>query len=120
MAAIFSKYVIVGLINTAVTMAVIFTLTYGGLSVYTANALGYIAGICVSFLLNVYFTFSSKATLIRLVKFLIVCGLSYLANLVAIKIVLEVNAGGIYAAQFLGMAIYTMIGFFLNKLWAMR
>jgi len=101
-------------------MAVIFALTYIGIGIYTANAAGYIVGIGVSFLLNAYFTFSSKATLKRLAKFLIVCGISYLANLAIIKISLAAEPEKVYIAQFLGMATYTIIGFCLNKIWAMR
>lgn len=120
MSKTFSKYIIVGLANTGLTAAIILLLTYLGMGVYLSNAVGYIAGICLSFVLNTLFTFSAKLSANRLIKFLLVCAISYIVNLVAIKTVLFINPGYIYIAQLIGMALYTITGFYMNKKWAMK
>lgn len=116
----FSKYILVGIINTAITALLILLLMYLGLGVYTSNAFGYIAGITVSFILNTLFTFSTKLTWKRFIKFIINCGICYVVNLVVIYLVLYINNEWIYFAQLCGMGAYTVSGFILNKLWVMK
>lgn len=116
----FSKYILVGIINTAITALLILLLMYLGLGVYTSNAFGYIAGIIVSFILNTLFTFSTKLTWKRFIKFIINCGICYVVNLVVIYLVLFINNEWIYFAQLCGMGAYTISGFILNKLWVMK
>nr|WP_241622317.1 GtrA family protein [Rosenbergiella australiborealis] len=102
------------------TAALILLLTFLGLGVYTANAIGYIAGIILSFVLNSCFTFTTKMSLPRLIKFLISCGICYLINLIAIKTCLDIFVNAKYSAQIFGMVLYTGCGFILNKLWVMK
>lgn len=116
----FSKYILVGIINTAITALLILLLMYLGLGVYTSNAFGYIAGIIVSFIFNTLFTFSTKLTWKRFIKFIINCGICYVVNLVVIYLVLSINNEWIYFAQLCGMGAYTVSGFILNKLWVMK
>ncbi|WP_455813019.1 GtrA family protein [Pseudomonas graminis] len=120
MIKVFSKYIAVGLVNTALTAIIIFSLTFLGSGVYTANMLGYVAGIILSFLLNSLFTFKKTMSFPMLGKFLTVCLISYLLNLVVMKISLTVFSDHHYMAQFLGMCIYTLSGFILNKKWALK
>lgn len=116
----FSKYILVGIINTAITALLILLLMYLGLGVYTSNAFGYVAGIIVSFIFNTLFTFSTKLTWKRFIKFIINCGICYVVNLVVIYLVLFINNEWIYFAQLCGMGAYTVSGFILNKLWVMK
>lgn len=116
----FSKYILVGIINTAITALLILLLMYLGLGVYTSNAFGYITGIIVSFILNTLFTFSTKLTWKRFIKFIINCGICYVVNLVVIYLVLFINNEWVYFAQLCGMGAYTVSGFILNKLWVMK
>ncbi|WP_241585501.1 GtrA family protein [Rosenbergiella epipactidis] len=116
----FIKYIIVGLANTALTVAIIFILTSLGLNLYISNALGYVAGIVLSFLLNSLFTFNSAMTIHKLMKFLTVCAISYLVNLVVMKTVLTFSPGSIYLSQLAGIFSYTVTGYLLNKKWAMK
>lgn len=115
-----TRYILVGLANTLLTALIILVLTYLGLGIYTANAAGYVAGIILSFILNSYFTFSTKMNLPRLVKFLVTCGFCYLINLIAIKTCLHILPDAKYTAQIFGMALYTISGFILNKIWVMK
>ncbi len=120
MLKLFSRYILVGLVNTGLTAAVIFMLMWAGVGLYIANALGYIAGIALSFILNTFFTFSTKMSISRLSKFLVTCLFCYLLNLFAIKLFLLCMPNEKYLAQLAGMVLYTLTGFVLNKLWVMK
>ncbi|MDI2113384.1 GtrA family protein [Commensalibacter nepenthis] len=124
---VFSKYIIVGLANTLLTMIVICALTYYGIGLYVANATGYAVGIIFSFILNSLFTFSAVLSFKKLLKFLIACLIAYLVNLIAIKVFFLLFRNQtyladyrLYLAQLCGMGFYTITGFVLNKMWVMK
>lgn len=114
------RYVFVGLANTALTATVIFGLMQFGVGVYPSNVSGYAAGILFSFIMNVKFTFSSSLSLMRFMKFISVCGICYIFNLMAMKVFLILMPGNVYIAQFIGMFFYTAVSFILNKFWSMK
>ncbi|WP_342636589.1 GtrA family protein [Klebsiella quasivariicola] len=114
------RYVFVGLANTALTAAVIFSLMQFGVGIYLSNVSGYVAGILFSFIMNVRFTFSTSLSFIKFIKFLSVCAICYIFNLVAMKFFLTLMPQHVYTAQFIGMFFYTAIGFILNKFWSMK
>lgn len=117
------KYLIVGLANTLITAIIIFILMAIGVNLYISNAFGYIIGILSSYILNSFFTFKVKTNHTRLIKFLLICFICYLTNLLAIKTILILfkEAQYIeYIAQLTGMFFYTISGYFLNKLWVMK
>lgn len=115
-----TRYLAIGLANTIFTVTIIFFLTSLGFGVYSANGIGYMAGITLSFVLNSYFTFAIHMNVPRLIKFSITAIICYLINIVAIKTLLYFIPGGKYVAQILGMTLYTISGFILNKTWAMK
>lgn len=128
---IFSKYIIVGVANTLLTMIVIFALMHVGMDMYVANAIGYLVGIIFSFIVNSLFTFSAKLSFRSLIKFFTACFISYLVNLLAIKSFFILFPAKIYLAQYnvyldvylaqlCGMGFYTVTGFILNKFWVMK
>ncbi|CAK8741854.1 hypothetical protein SODG_005172 [Sodalis praecaptivus] len=110
----------VGLLNTALTAAVIFTLIHVGTNIYLANFIGYAVGIVCSFIFNCLFTFSTSLSFRRLGKFLVTCLAAYLVNVGVIWLVVHSNSSLIYSSQIAGMAIYTITSFLLSKLWAVR
>lgn len=114
------KYALVGLANTAITAAVIFTCMHSGMGVYSANATGYVCGIIFSFIANSLFTFSSNISSQRFAKFLISCLICWLINVFAIKLFLVIYPGNLYISQLVGMFVYTITGFAINKLWVMK
>ncbi|MFU0882629.1 GtrA family protein [Kluyvera cryocrescens] len=114
------RYCIVGFANTALTAAIIFYLTAIGLNLYIANISGYIFGVFLSFILNIYFTFSSKPSFQKLIKFLASCFICYLVNLIAIKTSLTVIPDNLYIVQLIGMLFYTAFGFLINKYWVIK
>lgn len=114
------KYCLVGGINTLVCAAVIFTLMHYGVSLYRANILGYIVGVLFSYILNSVFTFAKKIDLKTSIKFIASVVISWLANVVTITIALHFLPGHPYIVQGMGMVVYTIIGFVINKMWAMK
>ena len=116
----FVRFCCVGVVNTVVSLAVIFSLTWAGLWVYWANAIGYVIGIIVSYVLNSRYSFGARMTPQRFLKFLLTCGISYAGNLLVIGSILAAYPGSLYVSQFAGMVVYTAIGFLLNKFYAMK
>lgn len=114
------KYVMVGLLNTAITAVVIFLSMSAGLGIYTSNALGYVVGILFSFVVNSLFTFSTTLTGKRFIKFLASCAVCWVANIITVKIFLMIFSDFIYIAQLCGMIVYTISGYLINKLWVMK
>ncbi|WP_404651852.1 GtrA family protein [Raoultella terrigena] len=114
------KYVMVGLLNTAITAVVIFLLMSAGMGIYISNALGYVLGILFSFVVNSLFTFSTTLTSKRFIKFLASCAVCWVANIITVKIFLMIFSDFIYIAQLCGMIVYTISGYLINKLWVMK
>nr|WP_315301194.1 GtrA family protein [Raoultella terrigena] len=114
------KYVMVGLLNTAITAVVIFLLMSSGVGIYISNALGYVVGILFSFVVNSLFTFSTTLTGKRFIKFLASCAVCWVANIITVKIFLIIFSDFIYMAQLCGMIVYTISGYLINKLWVMK
>ncbi|HDC4389256.1 TPA: GtrA family protein [Enterobacter cloacae] len=114
------RYCLVGGLNTAVTACVIIILTAVGAGLYFSNFLGYAIGILFSYILNTVFTFSSKPSVSKLLKFLACCGVCYVINLLAMKMVILSGTENVYFIQLTGMFLYTVSGFIINKLWVMK
>ncbi|WP_353622158.1 GtrA family protein [Citrobacter sp. CK196] len=114
------RYCIVGGMNTVVTVAVILSLTASGFGLYVSNFSGYVVGILFSYVLNTYFTFSSKPSFRRLVKFIACCAACYVINLIAMKSSMVLGFENEYLIQLTGMFFYTISGFLINKLWVMK
>lgn len=114
------KYIVVGIMNTILTTIIIFILISSGVDLYISNVIGYVAGIMLSFFMNSLFTFNSKVSKGNAAKFLAVCAVCYVFNLIAIKVVLNWITANVYIAQLCGIVTYTVTGYLLNKKWAMR
>ncbi|WP_333549298.1 GtrA family protein [Citrobacter gillenii] len=114
------RYCIVGGMNTVVTAIVILSLTSVGCGLYVSNLSGYIFGILFSYILNTYFTFSSKPSSARLARFIVCCTVCYLINLATMKIAIMAGLENEYLIQVTGMFTYTISGFLINKLWVMK
>ncbi|HBS3959628.1 TPA: GtrA family protein, partial [Klebsiella pneumoniae] len=93
------KYGLVGIVNTLITAVVIFLLMHLGLGIYLSNAMGYVVGIVFSFIANTIFTFTQPISINRLMKFLCVCFICYVANIIVIKIFFVFMPEKIYSAQ---------------------
>ena len=112
------RYGATGLLNTCFGAGVIFALYYlADASVFVANAIGYGAGLLLSYALNRVWTFQGrKAAPMSGLRFLGVMGVAFVANLFVIDATL--NLGLPYpVAQTLGILTYASIGFFGSR-WA--
>lgn len=120
MGGTFLKYIAVGVMNTALTTIIILLLISSGTGLYISNFTGYVAGIILSFFMNSLFTFNSKVSKGNAVRFLLVCVICYIFNLVAIKFAFGWITKNVYVVQLFGIVTYTVTGYLLNKKWAMR
>lgn len=110
-----AKYLLVGVLNTAVGFGLIFTLMFLGFSPLLANALGYAFGIVFSYFLNSIFTFKAKKkSLSGLVKFILAMGLAWLVNAGVLELALSLKMNP-YLAQVLAGLSYTASGYLLSK-----
>lgn len=113
------RYLLVGVVNTAVGLSIIFALMHAGVSDVAANAIGYAIGLCVSFVLNGKWTFGATALDAgRLLRFLLVVGVAYLANLAALFVARDALGWGSHVGQLAGAAAYTAVGFIGSRWFA--
>ena len=104
----FPKFAAVGMINTLLTIVVIFALkSIFGVADVTANAAGYAVGLGCSFLLNKRWTFRHDGRLLpTLSRFLGVFGMAYVVNIVAVLMLIRLEFND-YLAHIAGMPLYT-------------
>jgi len=96
------------------TLVIIISLTAFGVDLYAANACGYVAGILISYLLNCTFTFKKNYAFKSIFLFSLVSAVCYFANVITIYLSISIGSGP-YIAQVVGMCVYTITGFLLNK-----
>ena len=107
------KFASVGVINTLLTLAVIFGLKFlFAVSDPAANLAGYMIGLACSFILNKRWTFQhSAATFPAFLRFLLVFGASYILNIVIVLTFIRLGLND-YLAHLAGMPCYTIAFYF--------
>jgi putative flippase GtrA len=86
-----------------------------------ANVLGYAVGLTCSFVLNRYWTFASRdAPAGQFVRFLIVMGGAYLANIATVLVLIKAFAVKRAVAHALGVIPYTVAGYIGSRAFAFR
>jgi len=110
----FLKYNLVGVINTLVGFGIIFILMFLGLSPILSNAIGYLIGSSISFILNSKYTFKQQ-NLSREVTiyFFLTLLLSYFLNYITLNYAL--NYFNPYIAQIISGGVYTISSFLIMK-----
>ncbi len=105
----FIRFGVVGIVNTTIGLAAIYTLMFfGNVGAATANAGGYAIGLLVSFVLNRTWTFqSSQPVRYVLPRYLLTVGMCYLLNLGVVLFCIRTIHLNAYLSQFLGIGIYT-------------
>ena len=118
----FSRFVIVGISNTTITLVIIFSLLkFTNLDYKISNIIGYIVGITNSFIWNKKWTFKSNNKVHKeLIPFILMALISYSINLVVVIYTTEVLSFNIYFCQFSGMVFYTITNYIGNRLWTFR
>lgn len=111
------RYGVVGVLNTAIGYGLILAGLHAGLGDYAANALGFAAGICFSFVANRRFTFGLQGEIrpTEISRFLACFSLAYALNLAAIAFGRNLGLAGHPAAHLAGMALYSLSFFVLMR-----
>ncbi len=117
------KYGLVGVINTLITLVIIFTLMNGfSVSLRLSNIVGYVAGFINSFILNKLWTFKGNqaSTFTQFVRFSAVFAVCFLLQhglviLLVEKLLIDKNL-----STFIGMVFYTLIGYVFNKMFTFK
>lgn len=126
----FVKYCMVGVLNTMLTLGIIFvSKSLIGLDPYLSNVIGYAAGLCNSFMWNRRWVFRSTGRMRReAVVFMAGFGLCYLLQLALVYVVTRSAAGdceyhiwvftitGYGMATLAGNILYTVANFIYNRL----
>lgn len=126
----FVKYCLVGVLNTLVTLGVIFvSKSIFDWNPYVSNALGYICGVTNSFLWNRTWVFKSKGGVRReAFKFLCGFGICYALQFAAVYALNQswfgsieidcyfITLSGYGLATLIGNVVYTLVNFIYNRL----
>jgi putative flippase GtrA len=111
------KYIVTGLLNTAISLSVIFILyEVLALNYNVAYFLGYVTALINSFIMNKKFTFESgnpwKGEVVGFVKaFIISYGMSH----IFLNIMIEIFNFNVFFSIICSMIFYTIVGYVLNK-----
>ena len=131
----FTKYAMVGVMNTLVTLILIFIFkTLFGVNEYVSNAIGYVGGLINSFIWNKTWVFQSKRGVGReAIKFIAGFLICYGLQLLAVWVLNEhsflgdvlidfgfYTVSGYAIATLIGMALYTLLNFIYNRLVTFR
>lgn len=112
------KFASVGVLNTVLGLAVIYSLKWGlQWGDASANLAGYLVCILLGFVLNGRWTFGKSDLKPRhLLGYLIVVAVAYLMNLGAVLVSISgLDVPGDYA-QLVGVPVFTVTSFLLNKM----
>jgi putative flippase GtrA len=110
------KFASVGVINTLLSVAVIFSLKYFiGTNDVFANAVGYALGLACSFILNKRWTFKHTDNhWLTIPKFILIFGLAYLMNIATVLMCIHLGLNE-YLAQLTGIPIYSLTFYFGSR-----
>ena len=106
------RFVVVGLLNTAIGLAVIVSLyTVAGLGLAASNAAGYAVGLVVSFILNGKWTFTaSQLGLRQVIGFAVVFAMSFGISLGLVHAMMSLGVA-YPLAQLCGVGLYSGVMF---------
>ena len=114
------RFLVVGVLNTAIDVALLFLLTYGGVELWLANIFSTSVALLFSFFVNRSFTFKSTGNALRqIVPFLVVTliGLWVLQPLVLLGVTGLLNgAWGEYIGLFVAKMLATLVSMTWNYL----
>jgi putative flippase GtrA len=113
----FSRFLVVGLFNTALGYSIIFACMYlAGMTPEASNVIGYAVGLVASYLLNKSYTFKKDSTRRgEFTKFLVVFALAYGLNFLALLALvhgMEMHQG---LSQALAGVVYISVSYLMNK-----
>lgn len=111
------RFCLVGLVNTAVGLSLIYASKYGlGFGDVPANLVGYIIGLMVSFTLNSRFTFRYEGPLWPAVlRFVITFAISYMANITTVLALRDGAGVNADLAHAIAVVPYTTTFYLLSR-----
>jgi putative flippase GtrA/SAM-dependent methyltransferase len=115
----FFKYSIVGVFNTMIGLSVIYLLhNVFHFNYIISNIGGYFFGLLNAFIWNKKWTFKSSQHYSKeIIPFLIVFGISYVANLLTVIFSVEFLKIRPNVAQIIGIVVYSSTNFLVNRFW---
>lgn len=118
----FARFVLVGILNTGVGLALIFfakaMLGWGDLA---SNGFGYSVGLAISFLLNRNWSFGHRGAVFpALYRFALVFLVAYSTNLIAVFGLRDLAGSNAYLAQAAGVIPYTYVFYLGSRIFAFR
>ncbi len=118
----FAKYILVGLLNTSLGYALIFSCMYLlSLGPVISNVIGYGVGMIISYALNRNFTFERQVKCKgAAARFVLVSLLAYSANLVMLLVLIKEAKIHEGISQILAGIVYIVASFMLNKFYVFR
>ena len=116
------RFLAVGVVNTLVGLGTTYALMgLAGFGEAPANAGGYAVGLTCSFLLNRRWTFAHEGPVLpALLRFGLVFGVAYLANLATVLTAVRGLGLNPYLAQALGVPPYTALFYLGSRYFAFR
>ncbi|MFH1156139.1 MAG: GtrA family protein [Pseudomonadota bacterium] len=117
-----TRFGIVGLLNTAITLLVIYVLHVWLNAAYLlANAVGFLVGFMNSFVMNRRWTFNSKGNVLQeSILFVIIFLISYLIQVATLVVFKDYLQFSTVVSQILGMVSYTLTNFMGNRMVTFR
>lgn len=113
------RYLTVGIANTAFSLTLIYCCMSLGVDIYESNAVGYAAGIVLSFFLNRRWTFRHSGSIgSSFVRWLIVLAAAYTANLAAVHVAFSRFYMDPFVSQLFGIPPYVLLGYFGSRFFA--
>lgn len=118
----FSRYILVGVFNTLLGYAIIFTAMYKmNWNPIASNVLGYVSVLIISFFLNRNFTFKSSGKhLNELIRFLVVFVVAFAANLGVLFLLIKFLFIQEGISQVIASIVYIMFSYIMNKYFVFR
>lgn len=115
-AALLGRYAVSGAANTVVGVAVIYALTWLGVSPYLSNVAGYAAGLAFGYANARSYVFRFSGTHRQAaVRYLLAFGLCYGLNMAVLALGLEKWGLPVWLAQGAGIATHTVLMFLLSR-----
>ncbi len=106
------RFLTVGVVNTLLTLAIIYLLMHLGIDYRVANAAGYGIGFVVSFVLNRNWTFThSGGLLASFARWVVVAAVAYGGNLATVVLLHQWLGVDARLAQLGGMPVYTLLSY---------
>jgi putative flippase GtrA len=114
-----ARYGVVGALNTAIGLAVIYGGMALGLGDIAANAIGYLVGLSLSYALNSHWTFRYRGSHAGAApRFLLVIAVAYAVNLGTLLLARDWAGLSSRLAQLCGVIAYVGVGFAGSRLYA--